>query len=185
MQPASAAAALAADGQRRWAGMTTSVALLSMALGVVWHTIVALLMGGLAGPVLSWFMLAGLPAGLAAGSFTVWSRKRRQGRESIVLGLATYYLAVTVYSVASSAIGITVYLRGAELSAIPTVLIGRLFYAFFYGTILGVVLIPFCFLTRHLLWQFHVRMLPNKPQQATRRAGRNRSSRAADRAPRA
>lgn len=156
--------------------MTTSVALLSMALGLLWHTIVALLMGGLAGPVLSWFMLAGLPAGLAAGAFTVWSRERRQGRESIVLGLVTYYLAVAVYSVSSSTIGIALYLRGADLTGIPVVLIGRLLYAFFYGTVLGVVLIPLCFLTRHLLWQFHVRMLPNKPQEAASRDQRHRES---------
>jgi hypothetical protein len=142
--------------------MTTSVALLSMAFGLLWHTIVALLMGGLAGPVLSWFMLAGLPAGLAAGAFTIWSRKRLQGRESIVMGLATYYLAIAVYSLASGAVGIVAYLRTSELDTIATVLGGRLMYAVIYGTVLGVVLIPLCFLTRHLLWRFHVLTLPNK-----------------------
>jgi hypothetical protein len=155
----------AAERQRRWAVMTTRVAFLSMAFGIVWHTIVALLMGGLNGPACSWRMLAGLVAGLAAGAFTVWSRERQQGRESIVLGLATYYLAVAVYSVSSTTIEIVVDLfRGTELPGIHSVLLFGLFYAFFYGSILGIVLIPLCFLTRHLLWQFHVKMLPNKPQ---------------------
>ena len=165
---------LAPERQSRWGGMTISVAFLCMAFGIVWHTIVVLLMGGLTGgltgglmgPGWFWRMLAGLVAGLAAGAFTVWSRERQQGRESFVLGLATYYFAVAVYSVSLNTIGIVVELfRGVELPDAARLLFIGLFYAFLYGSVLGVVLIPLCFLTRHLLWQFHVKMLPNKPQQ--------------------
>jgi len=35
-------------------------------------------------------------------------------------------------------------------------------YAIVFATLLGIVLIPLSFLTRHLLWRFSGRMRPNK-----------------------
>ena len=70
----------------------------SIALGIVWNVVALSLMGGrvVDAFVPSW-LLAGAFAGVAAGVFTIWSRRRRDGRESVLYGIANYYVGIFVY----------------------------------------------------------------------------------------
>ena len=133
----------------------------SIALGVIWNVIAVCIMGGRFGDAFTpALLLAGALAGIAAGIFTIWSRERRDGRESFLAGIATYYLGMFAYW-----IGFVVFERIAmclrhggwtdfdladHLKMIVIFLV--------YGTILvGVLLIPLTFLTRYVLWTLYTR----------------------------
>lgn len=133
----------------------------SAALGIVWNVVAVCLMGGSVLDALSasW-LLAGAFAGVAAGVFTIWSRRRRKGRESVPYGIATYYLGMLVYwasfVVIARAImcveagGWTDFDLHDHLALIGPFLI--------YGTVwFGVILIPLCFVSRLVLWKVYVR----------------------------
>lgn len=131
--------------------VTKRVALLSAACGIAWHTLITLLLGRSLLDALSWRLLPGIAAGLAAGMFTIWSRTRRGGRESVWDVIATYYLAVAVYIVAG--VPLVIFERDLHLGQLLGAVVGALYYAAIVATLLGVVLIPLCFATRHLLWR--------------------------------
>jgi hypothetical protein len=117
--------------------------------------------------------LAGAIAGLCAGYLTFWSRHGRQGRESILNGVLTYYAAALTYALVLGVIGVVVELcaggttlRGIELLIMP---IGLCWYAFWVATFLGVALIPLCFATRWLFWQIcggKTQLPPNTEESA-------------------
>jgi len=134
--------------------------------GVVWHTIVVLLMGQSLGDAASAAMIAGAIAGLCAGFLTVRSRQHRHGRESVLDGVVTYYLAVVAYAVSLVVIGLLADLgsTGKTLGVVDALAASWAlsWYAIIFATLLGIVLIPLCFLTRHLLWRLSGRMRPNK-----------------------
>jgi hypothetical protein len=142
----------------------------SLVLGVCWHAIVVMIVGRPLAEALSWEMAAGALAGLVAGLFTVWSRRRRSGRESIGFVLATYYLAMVVYWFSGTCIDVSLQLlRDGRLRQFYWARLPDDFtWMAVYGTMYGVVLIPLCWMTRHILWQWYGRIRPNWPQQPTR-----------------
>ena len=140
--------------------MRTVIAI-SIALGIVWNVVVVCLMGGrLLDAFAPGWLLAGALAGVAAGMFTIWSRRRRDGRESFLYGIANYYLGIFVYWVSFVVIeraimcvqhgGWTDFDLHDHLNLIMVFLL--------YGTVwFGVILIPFCFLSRYVLWTVYTR----------------------------
>ncbi|HUS36180.1 MAG TPA: hypothetical protein VM680_12585 [Verrucomicrobiae bacterium] len=133
----------------------------SIALGVAWNVAVVKLMGGrLVEAFAAGWLLAGAIAGVTAGLFTIWSRRKRDGKESFLYGIATYYFAVVVYWISFVLIqrvimcarhgGWTDFDLRDHLALIGILL--------FYGTFgFGLVLIPFCFLSRYLVWKIYIR----------------------------
>jgi hypothetical protein len=125
-------------------------------LGCGWNLIAVLLLGGRPADALrpSW-LAAGLIAGAAAGWFTLHSRERNEGRETLRDGLLTYLLGIVVYWAAF------VVLERARLciahggwTAFNLVDHGRLLLWLVYGAVLyGIVLIPLAFLTRSVVWK--------------------------------
>ena len=138
-----------------------SVIPVSIALGIVWNVIAVRLMGGrMVDALAPAWLLAGALAGAAGGAFTVWSRQRRDGRESLLYGIATYYLGIVVYWASYVVIqriilcvqhgGWTDFDLRDHLSLIVTFLM--------YGTVwFGLILIPLCFLSRHVIWKIYTR----------------------------
>jgi hypothetical protein len=132
----------------------------SIGLGLVWNLLAVRLMGGRAVDALApaWLLAGGI-AGLAAGLFTVRSR-RREGRETLLHGLATYYLGIVVYWLSFVVVqrillslrhgGWTDFDLRDHLMLILTLLS--------YGTVpYGLVLIPLCFATRYVVWRVYLR----------------------------
>jgi len=132
----------------------------SIALGIIWNVIVVCLMGGTVADAftLPW-LPAGALAGVAGGVFTVWSRRRRDGDESVLYGIATYYLGILVYW------GSFVVIERAIMCVEHGGWTGfdlhdhlRLILTFVaYGSVCGVLLIPLCFLSRYALWEIYIR----------------------------
>jgi hypothetical protein len=138
-----------------------NVILASIVLGIVWNAVAVSLMGGRAADAFApGWLLAGALAGVAVGEFTVRSRRRRDGRESVVDGIAAYYLGMFVYwagfVVIQRAI-MCVQHGGWTDFDLPDHLRLILIFAT-YGTVwFGVVLIPLCFLSRYLVWTIYTR----------------------------
>lgn len=135
--------------------------LLSMTFGVQWHCIVLALMGQLEWVVVCIGLPIALLTGALAGLFTVWSRRRREGTESILAVVATYYLAV-VYAIGTTITGAILYAyegRSGLTHSLTWSKIGdelTLFAA--YGTMSAVLLLPLCYITRLLVWRAHGRI---------------------------
>src|SRR5947207_1790222 len=71
---------------------------LSIALGGVWNGIAVCLMGGgVFEGLRPGFLFCGMIAGVSAGLFTLWSRRRNDGRESFFYGIANFYFGILVY----------------------------------------------------------------------------------------
>ena len=133
----------------------------SIFLGLVWSTLAVCLIGNKGADSFrpSW-LLAGAIAGAVAGLFTVWSRRRRNGAESILYGVATYYLGILTYWA-----GIVVIER--VLMCLQVVdwtdfdlrdPLAMILIFLFYGTIwFGIILIPLCFLSRYIVWRIYRR----------------------------
>ena len=138
-----------------------TVVLLSIALGIVWNVIAVCLMGDRPFDAFrpSW-LLAGAFAGVAAGMFTIWSRRRRNGRESFLYGIATYYLGIFVYWAGFLFIErviMCVQHGGWTDFDLPDHLRMIVFFLV-YGTIwFGIILIPLSFLSRHVIWKIYIR----------------------------
>jgi len=133
------------------------VILVSLLLGMVWNVIAVCLMGGrLADAFRPSFLLAGALAGVAAGLFTIWSRLRRDGSESVLYGVLTYYLGMFAYWVSIVVIQrvILCVQHGGwtdfDLRDHLSLIVAFLIYGTFY---FGSSLIPLSFLTRHVLWK--------------------------------
>lgn len=133
--------------------MTKRIALLSVACGIAWHMMLIQLMGGSFLDAFSGRLLPSVAAGLAAGYFTIWSRERRAGREAVLDVIVTYYLAVAVYILLSASFTAIFEIDHAHVGERLVFVFFALGYSAFVATVLGVVLIPLCFATRHLLWR--------------------------------
>ena len=144
---------------------------LSMVLGVAWHCIVLGIMGQL-----TWFAVClGLPiallTGAVAGVFTVWSRRRRRGKESVLAVVATYYLALLVYAIGMTLTESIRYAYHGESGPTYSFTWSKvgdeitLFAA--YGTMFAVLLLPLCYLTRLLVWRAHCRIRSGKWREPT------------------
>ena len=131
-----------------------------MCLGMLWHTVVFVLMGLPLSEAISSFagMLAGAFAGLCAGYLTCLSRTRRQGRESKLDAVLTYYAATVIYSLVSMLIR---SITGVYVRDLPSSLLGGLWITVTVATVLGVILIPLCFATRYVFWDMCCRRLSN------------------------
>jgi hypothetical protein len=129
---------------------------LSVVFGVIWDFIAVWLMGGKSADAfkLSW-LAAGMIAGALSGWFTIWSRERRDGDESIQAGLAGYGLAIVGYwlvfvilerlSLCVRHGGWTDFnLRDHLMLIGPFLILGTLWY--------GIILIPLSFLCRWIVW---------------------------------
>jgi hypothetical protein len=148
------------ESSGKWAGRRTIIPV-SVAVGLVWNVIAICLMGGRVSEAFSaGWLLAGALAGVVAGRFTIWSRRRRDGRESVFYGIANYYLGIFVYWASFVVIqrvimciqhgGWTDFDLHDHLSLIVVFLV--------YGTLwFGILLIPLCFLSRYVLWQIYNR----------------------------
>ena len=133
----------------------------SIAVGIVWNVVAVCLMGGRPADAFSpsW-LLAGTFAGVAAGMFTIWSRRRHDGRESILYGIATYYLGIFVYWVSFVVIqrAIVCVQHGGwtDFNLRNHLMLILLFIT--YGTVwFGIILVPLSFLSRHVLWKIYTR----------------------------
>jgi hypothetical protein len=137
------------------------VILASVVLGIVWNAVAVSLMGGrVADAFAPAWLLAGALAGVAVGVFTVWSRRRRDGRESVVGGIAAYYLGMFVYWAAFVVIqrAIMCVQHGGWTDFDLPDHLGLMLIFLMYGTVwFGVVLIPLCFLSRYLVWTIYTR----------------------------
>lgn len=147
--------------------MTARVVTLSALFGVVWHTIVVLLLGRSLQAAFSAAMIAGAMTGVFAGFLTVRSRERRHGRESFLDAVVAYYLAVVVYAVSLVWIGVLtgVGRQGKDVGVLSAfgLSLGMAWYAVIFATLpSGIVLIPLSFLTRFLLWRLSGRARPNE-----------------------
>lgn len=146
--------------------MTPRVATLSALFGVAWHAIVVMLImrRGLR-EALSPSLIAGALAGLCAGFLTIRSRERRLGQESVLDAVVAYYLAVLAYAVSFVWIGLLTGVdpSGKTMGVLDAFAVTwvAVWYSILYATLMGIVLIPLSFLTRHLLWRFSGRMRPN------------------------
>jgi hypothetical protein len=133
--------------------------------GFAWHAIVTILGRGDLGEF-GPGVVAGVLAGFVAGALTVWSRRRRSGREHWGDLCATNLAAVLVYSAALACTEMAVdgWMREARRSTFDlNLLAGYLLYGLLYATIWSVVLVPLSYYTRRVVWRVHVRgMLPNK-----------------------
>ncbi len=137
------------------------VILLSALVGVVWNVIVMMIMGWSAtyGMMLPW-LFAGTLAGLAAGRFTVWSRIRSDGAETVRYTLATYYLGMFVYWASFVIIQRTVmcFSHGGWTDFnLYDHLILIVWMAVLGTVVWGILLIPLTILTRHLIWKTYLR----------------------------
>ena len=136
------------------------VVIVSVALGIVWNVVAVRLMGGTLADALSpaW-LLAGAIAGVAAGGFTIWSRRRRHGEESIADGLATFYLGMFAYWLGFLIIQrvIMCVQHGGWTDFDLYDHVNLIIIFFSYGTVLGIALIPLCFLSRYLVWNVYTR----------------------------
>ena len=98
-------------------------------------------------------------AGIAAGKFTIWSRRRSDGRETIGYGIATYYLGIVVYwagfVVIQRVIMCVQHGGWTDFDLHDHLQLILLFLT--YGTFWGLILIPLCFVMRHFVWWIYVR----------------------------
>lgn len=137
----------------------------STALGVVWNVLAVCLLGGKVSDAFTpaW-LLAGALAGLAAGFFTIWSRRRRDGRESFLYGIANYYLGIFVYWMSFVVIErvIMCVQYGSWTDFDLHDHLKLIFIFLLYGTVwFGIILIPLCFLSRYVLWTIYKRNAAN------------------------
>ena len=137
----------------------------SIAVGLLWNILAVRMMSGdLREALRPALLIAGATAGLAAGLFTIWSRKRRGGDESFLYALATFYLGITVYwltFVFVERILMCVQHGGwTDFDLRDHLMLILVFLG--YGTILyGIFLIPLTFLSRYLVWKMYI---PPQPQ---------------------
>jgi hypothetical protein len=162
--------------------MTIWTILLSMVLGLLWHTVVMMLVREEPSRAFSWMMIAGVTAGICAGYLTLWSRRRNQGRESILWGVLTYYAAAGVYALTLVLLEVVDTSAGGQRQGLRVLvaLSGMTFYyGFFAATAMGVFLIPLCFATRFVFWHLAGTTLPNLPRtpRTAMRRGREPGSR--------
>ena len=133
----------------------------SIALGVIWNFIAVYLMGGRFFDAFTpSFLLAGALTGGAAGVFTIWSRQRKNGRESLFYGVVNYYLAILLYWMSfvffERAIMCAQY--GGWTSFDLDDHLKMIFIFLWFGTVpFGIILIPLTFLSRHLIWSIYKR----------------------------
>jgi hypothetical protein len=137
------------------------VILVSIGFGVIWNVIAVCIMGGrFAEAFAPSLLLAGAFAGIAAGIFTIWSRERREGRETFLDGVATYYLGMFAYW-----IGFLIFQRiamclqhGGWTDFDLADHFKMILIFLIYGTLfVGVLLIPLTFITRYVLWKLYTR----------------------------
>lgn len=138
-----------------------AVIALSVILGLAWNVLALPLMGGrLVDALTPAWLTAGVCAGVAAGLFTVWSRLRVDGRESLLHVLSAFYGSIVVYwltfLVAERLImcvehgGWTSFdLRDHFVLIVPFLV---------YCTVgAGLLLLPFTLLFRLLIWKVYTR----------------------------
>ena len=133
----------------------TAIALIaSGATGLAWHVLAYLLMSGWSLEGLHHWAVAGIFAGVCAGYHTLWSRKRNEGRETVVAVATTYYLGIFAYWLAFLCLGrVALFVKTGGWSSfnlrdnlvlLPTMLA--------LGTFLIFPLALFCFINRELVW---------------------------------
>jgi hypothetical protein len=145
--------------------------ILSVLLGLLWTTIVVPLAGGEPRDVLrpSWF-LSGMLAGAAAGAYTIWSRRRRDGRERVADVFATYYVGMFVFwagFVVIERIALSLSHGGWTDFNLRDHFV-MLWWFVIQGTIVyGIALIPLCWLTRRMVWGVYERLAstPTLPER--------------------
>lgn len=141
--------------------MRRATAAVSVALGLGWNALAVTLLGGpLRGAPRPAPLAAGVAAGLAVGAFTIWTRARRDGRESLRDGVAGYYLGILAYGIVHAVVervllvarhgGWTDFNLRDHLALIGVMAsLGTFPY--------GPALIPLSFLSRALVWRVESR----------------------------
>jgi len=136
----------------------------SILLGLVWNLIAVCLMGGrVIDAFTSAYAPAGVVAGIVTGLFTVWSRKKTDGRESFGYGIGTYYLGIVAYWISFVLMArVWMCVRHGGWTDFNLRDHLSLIWLFLYlGTVwYGIILIPLCFLSRHVLWKIYQRYAP-------------------------
>lgn len=130
----------------------------ALALGLMWNAAATLLMGG---RIVDIFNRVGLSAGLSAGLFatahTVWSRRKRDGSDTVLQILSNYYLAILVYWVGLIGFSLLwtqhwIGLHDARALALSFLVFGTIPH--------GLYLIPACLVSREFIWFVHERRVP-------------------------
>ncbi len=129
--------------------------LVSVCLGALWHVlVVALILEGSSFSSMVYGLWLGLPAGVAAGLFTIWSKRRWKGPfwtgKAFAGLLSNYYIAVLAYALTMSVFTPHGYPPAETL----VVMTG---YCLAFGTLYAVVLLPFCWLSREFVWLVHLK----------------------------
>jgi hypothetical protein len=128
----------------------------SAVIGVLCSTFVWVTMGGL--PDMAAFtascLIPGAVSGTVAGLLTIWSRKRRGGKERLLDAVATYYLGLIIYWASFVVTESILRTGGYDLHELFPMLAAILFY----GTLpLGAILVPFSLLSRYVIWMLYTR----------------------------
>lgn len=143
--------------------MTWPLALLCVCCGIAWHALFVMMMSDNLYDAFRWTLIAGAVAGYYAGRFTIWSRQQRDGRESLLDVVVTYYLGVGVYYLC----GIPILMLAGEGTLSITDIIPAFCFALTYvgfaATVFGLVLMPLCWLSRHIVWRVHTITHPSDP----------------------
>jgi hypothetical protein len=134
--------------------------LVSLILGLGWTILVAALGGAKPSLIPGVFWPAGMMTGLVAGLYTVWSRRRLNGEESVIHGIATYYLAILMYSSSTILFGFFQQFWQTGDTAVLEPRNLRFWFTvhFLWGTFpFGLLLIPLTFLSRYVVWKSYTR----------------------------
>lgn len=137
------------------------VLILSALAGMVWNVIAMTIMGWSAtyGMMFPW-LLAAILASLAAGRFTIWSRIKTDGAETLRYIFATYYLGMVVYwagFVIIQRTAMCVRNGGWTDFNLHDHLVLIVWMAVLGTVVWGILLIPLTILTRHLIWKTYLR----------------------------
>lgn len=138
----------------------------SIILGLLWNVIAVSLIGGRLRDALEvGWVAGGALAGLVAGCFTVWSRKRTDGHETFAYGFATYYLGIVTYWASFVLIErVRLCLQHGGWTGFD--LRDHLILIYWYlmlGTLpYGLILIPLNFLSRYVVWRVYRRHAASK-----------------------
>jgi hypothetical protein len=122
--------------------------------------IAALLMGGgMSGMFYISSIVSGAIAGIGASKFAIWSRVRLEGRENIFYGIANYYIGIIVFWLCFIIIErVKMCIQSGGWTDFDLAdQFGLILVFIYYGTLwYGLVLIPLCFVSRHIIWRAYV-----------------------------
>ncbi len=133
---------------------------LSIICGFIWHCLIVNFPKRrfeLEQILTRWFFAGGI-AGLGAGIYTIWSRRRNLKSESIFHGFMNYYVGILCYWYGIIFVGVCIDLFSfRDVSKINfEEYLTMVFFLMYFGTVFySPFLIPLTFVTRWVVWSVH------------------------------